>query len=114
MYLFQQGSTKERGAWGNQLEFILTCVGYAVGLGNVWRFPYLTYQSGGGQYHNQRMFISCQSLLVYSLLLISVTRIDTVHNKNFNIHMFNTFLIFSPFLHVQYSGGAEGFHIMLD
>ena len=39
---------EQREAWGHKAEFILASIGLAVGLGNVWRFPYLCQKNGGG------------------------------------------------------------------
>jgi NSS family neurotransmitter:Na+ symporter len=40
----------QREQWGTKLGFILACAGSAVGLGNIWRFPYITGQYGGAAF----------------------------------------------------------------
>ena len=54
----------KRDNWGSKWEFIFSCVGLSVGIGNVWRFPYLAYENGGSAF-----------LIPYAILLLLVGEI---------------------------------------
>lgn len=40
---------EDRPAWNSKLQYILAQIGFSVGLGNIWRFPYLCQKNGGGK-----------------------------------------------------------------
>lgn len=46
----EEEEEEERPAWNSKLQYILAQVGFSVGLGNVWRFPYLCQKNGGGKF----------------------------------------------------------------
>ncbi len=41
---------KDKNEWGSNLSFLLAMIGSAVGLGNIWRYPYVLYSNGGGAF----------------------------------------------------------------
>ncbi|CAG0883325.1 unnamed protein product [Cyprideis torosa] len=45
-----RGDLPKRGIWENTWEYIMNLVCYAVGLGNIWRFPFVLYEAGGGAF----------------------------------------------------------------
>nr|XP_061808729.1 sodium-dependent neutral amino acid transporter B(0)AT1-like [Nerophis lumbriciformis] len=55
----EKEEVENRPKWDNKAQYILTCVGFCIGLGNVWRFPYLCQSHGGGAF-----------LIPYLLLLV--------------------------------------------
>uniref|UniRef100_A0A8C7JN86 Transporter n=1 Tax=Oncorhynchus kisutch TaxID=8019 RepID=A0A8C7JN86_ONCKI len=55
------GDADDRPAWDSKLQYVLAQVGFSVGLGNVWRFPYLCHQNGGGAF-----------MVLYVMLLVVV------------------------------------------
>lgn len=46
-----KGHKTDRDTWGRGIEFLLSCIAMAVGLSNVWRFPFIALRNGGGMKH---------------------------------------------------------------
>lgn len=64
--VLEKEEASSRPKWDNKAQYMLTCVGFCVGLGNVWRFPYLCQSHGGGRPGRRAGWGSRQTTLVSS------------------------------------------------
>ena len=88
--------TPARAQWGTKLGFILAAIGSAIGLGNIWRYPYVVYENGGGAF-----------LLPYFIALITPTLFGATNVTNgllAGAHMWLGFVITSMIQNHRYEG----------
>lgn len=62
----------KREQWGSRTGFILAAVGSAVGLGNIWRFPYMAYENGGGAFFIPYLFAMLTAGIPFMILEFSM------------------------------------------
>ncbi len=85
-------TTRRRGSWRSRIAFYLLAVGSACGLGNIWRFPYVVGENGGGAFILVYLFLSLTiglSVLIAELIigrstgasLLKITRKISVQTK---------------------------------
>ncbi|MBD8513912.1 sodium-dependent transporter [Photobacterium sp. WH77] len=62
----------KREQWGTRAGFILAAVGSAIGLGNIWRFPYMAYENGGGAFFIPYLFAMITAGIPFMIMEFSL------------------------------------------
>lgn len=65
-----EGASAKRGLWSSRLAFILAATGSAVGLGNIWKFPYVTGENGGGAF--VLVYLLCIAVIGIPIMMAEV------------------------------------------
>lgn len=85
----------KRPTWGKQIEFTLAGIGYAVGVGNIWRFPFLCNRSGGGEKQSWHLIhrIVLMKKLSYRQVLLFVQIMSFIRKSYGNIEFETLFTL---------------------
>lgn len=62
--------SQPRGQWSGRLGFILAATGSAIGLGNLWKFPYITHENNGGAF--VLVYIACVALVGAPIMMAEI------------------------------------------
>ncbi|MCA1780172.1 MAG: hypothetical protein LC637_12570, partial [Xanthomonadaceae bacterium] len=63
-------TTSIHGMWSSRLMFVMAATGSAVGLGNIWRFPYITSENGGGAF--VLVYLACIAVVGLPILFSEI------------------------------------------
>src|SRR5690606_9706948 len=100
--------SSDRGAFGSRLGFIFAAAGSAIGLGNIWRFPYTAGESGGGAF--VLFYLLCVALIGIPVLLAELAL--GRHTRSNPVGAFKAVLPASAWPWVGGLGVATGFGIL--
>lgn len=101
-------ATSERGQWGSKIGFVLAAAGSAIGLGNMWKFPYITGENGGGAF--VAVYLVC-ILLVGLPIMVAEVVLGKMTQKS-PVGAFTETAPRSPWIGVGWLGVATGFVIL--
>lgn len=97
-----------REHWGSKIGFVMAAAGSAVGLGNIWKFPYLTGSKGGAAF----VFIYLLAVLVLGLPIMIAELVIGRHTERDPVGAFKSMVGGTPWVIIGYLGVLSGFLIL--
>ncbi len=101
-------SNNQRGFWGSRLGFILAASGSAIGLGNIWKFPYIVGENGGGAF--VLIYLVCIFVIGTPIMLAEFTLGRKTHLNP--VGAFASLKPKSAFISIGFMGVLAGFLIL--
>ena len=114
--------TKDKNEWGSNLSFLLAMIGSAVGLGNIWRYPYVLYSNGGGAFFIPYIvailimgipFLILEYGVGYNFKSSFPKAVKTISNKWEYLGWFLPVAVFMILIYYSAILGWDGFYVII-